>query len=166
MGTSNKIKIFLSVFIALFLFFSFNFCLAAGNLKDAFDTNAGKPLNTTVSTAGYGTSATAEGIIGLIITTALTFVGVIFLALTLYGGYIWMIARGNEQEVERAKNIIINSIIGLVVVIAAYAISWYVINALGNAALKSSTGQANQSQTQEESDNEETNNPNLPWNNE
>ena len=34
-----------------------------------------------------------------------------------------MIARGNEQQVEKAKSIIINAIIGLVIVMAAYAIT-------------------------------------------
>ena len=105
------------------------------SLKDAFD----KPLTDVAGGqgAGYKTSGVnVETLIGLGIATVLSFVGVIFLILAIYGGYIWMLARGNEQEVERAKEIIKNSIIGLVVVIAAYAISWYIINALGGAALQ------------------------------
>ena len=34
-----------------------------------------------------------------------------------------MMARGNEQEVEKAKSLIRNAIIGLVIVLAAYAIT-------------------------------------------
>ena len=49
--------------------------------------------------------------------------GVVFLILMIYGGYLWMLARGNEQEVEKAKNIIQNALIGLVIVLAAYAIT-------------------------------------------
>jgi len=41
----------------------------------------------------------------------------------IYAGYLWMLARGNEQEVEKAKNIIIYAVIGLVVVLSAYAIT-------------------------------------------
>ena len=44
----------------------------------------------------------------------------------IYGGFIWMNSRGNEQDVEKAKNIIRNSIIGLLIVIAAYAITKFV----------------------------------------
>ncbi|MFH0956081.1 MAG: hypothetical protein V1801_02630 [Candidatus Falkowbacteria bacterium] len=119
--------------IVVTLFLNVGVCYAA-NLKDAFLTplfNAAGPGG-----AGYATDATAEGMISLVITTVLSFIGVIFLVLAIYGGYIWMIARGNEQEVEKAKDIIKNSIIGLVVVIAAYGISWYIINALGTATLK------------------------------
>jgi hypothetical protein len=39
-----------------------------------------------------------------------------------------MIARGNEQEVTKAKNIIIYAVIGLVVVLSAYAITTIISN--------------------------------------
>lgn len=135
MATSNNhntritaIVITLFVFTALFL--SSNVSHAA-NLKDAFLT----PLYNASGQAGYGKEVSAEGIASLVITIALTFIGVIFLVLAIYGGYIWMIARGNEQEVEKAKQIIQNSIIGLIVVLAAYAASWYIIKVLGDVAL-------------------------------
>ncbi len=65
-------------------------------------------------------------VVGKIIQTFLSFLGVIFFGLMLYGGYCWMLARGNEQDVEKAKNIITNAIIGLVIVLAAYAITAFV----------------------------------------
>ena len=123
------------VLILSFIILSPLFCYAAvDNLKDAFR----KPLDQAAGGSGYNTtkSVGVEGMISLVITTVLTFVGVIFLVLAIYGGYTWMLARGNEQEVEKAKNILINAVIGLVVVIAAYAISWFIINALGGAALR------------------------------
>ncbi len=61
--------------------------------------------------------------IGKIIGAVLVFLGVVFLILMIYGGYIWMTARGNEQEVEKAKNIIKNALIGLIVVLAAYSVT-------------------------------------------
>lgn len=123
------------IFVLLIFVFNINFCFAA-NLKDAF----GKPLQDAAGSegAGYntGSEATVESMAALIIKTALSFIGVIFLLLAIYGGYTWMSAHGNEQEVEKAKNIIISAIIGLIVVIAAYAASWYIINILGSKALK------------------------------
>ena len=59
--------------------------------------------------------------IGKIIKICLSLLGVIFLLL-IYGGYIWMLAQGNDQEVEKAIKIIKNSIIGLVIISAAYII--------------------------------------------
>jgi len=144
MGKIINLKITKNLFLILILSFiilSPSFCNAAGNLLDAFGKNS--PLDQAAGKdgAGYNTSGVfgVESMISLIITTALSFIGVIFLILAIYGGYIWMLARGNEQEVEKAKQIIQNAIIGLVVVLAAYAISWYVINALGATTLKEAT---------------------------
>ena len=74
---------------------------------------------------GYksGDKSTLPQKIGKVLNIATTFLGVIFLGLMIYAGYLWMLARGNEQEVERAKNIIIAAVIGLVVVLSAYAIT-------------------------------------------
>ena len=60
--------------------------------------------------------------IGKVLNIATVFLGVVFLGLMIYAGYLWMLARGNEQDIEKAKNIIIYAVIGLVVVLAAYAI--------------------------------------------
>jgi hypothetical protein len=68
--------------------------------------------------------------IGMVVFALITLLGVIFLVLTLYGGITWMIAEGDEAKVEKAKKIIINSVTGLVIVFAAYAISYFVISAL------------------------------------
>ncbi|MFH1522454.1 MAG: hypothetical protein ABIE43_01385 [Patescibacteria group bacterium] len=67
-------------------------------------------------------------IIGLVIRVILSFLGVIFLVLMIYGGYIWMTARGNDQGIEKAKTIIRNSLIGLAIILAAYAITWLMYN--------------------------------------
>ena len=88
-------------------------------------------LNVTGSQAGYSDALKAlsptylgSKAIGII----LSILGVIFIALIIYGGVTWMIAEGNEQKVEKAKQIIIASIVGLVVVLAAYAASYFIIS--------------------------------------
>jgi len=63
---------------------------------------------------------------GQIIGTALSFVGILFLILVIYAGIMWMTAQGNEQKVTKAKDLLINSIIGLIIVFAAYAITAFV----------------------------------------
>ena len=70
------------------------------------------------------------------ISFVLSFVGVIFLVLMIYGGFIWMTAKGNEGEVEKAKKIITQSIIGLIIVFGAYAISYFIINYFSGQSLK------------------------------
>ena len=134
-------KIFIAEFFLFVFIFNINVCLASDlpdNLNRAFNI----PLFNAAENAGYNINQTGpESMISKVITTALEFVGVIFLVLAIYGGYIWMIARGNEQEIEKAKNTLIAAIIGMVIVVAAYAISYYVINALGGAALKAPTSE-------------------------
>jgi hypothetical protein len=68
--------------------------------------------------------------IGLLIGILLSLLGVIFLGLTIYGGIMWMTAEGKEERIEKAKGIITSCLIGLVIVLAAYAISVFVITAL------------------------------------
>lgn len=61
-----------------------------------------------------------------IINVALGILGLFTLLLFLYGGYIWMNARGNEEEVTKAKKILIGAVIGLVIILASYGIANYV----------------------------------------
>lgn len=60
----------------------------------------------------------------------LSFVGVIFFALTMYGGILWMTARGNEEQVKKAQELIKSAIIGLAVVFISYAVTNFVITNL------------------------------------
>ncbi len=57
----------------------------------------------------------------------MTFLGIIAVVVILYGGFIWMTASGNEDKVAQAKKIIIAGAIGLVIVLAAYAIVNFVV---------------------------------------
>ncbi len=83
-----------------------------------------------VTVGGYSQSTRLEDVIGLVITAFLSLLGVIFLVLMVYGGYIWLIARGDESKVTKAKDTIVNSLIGLVIVLAAYAITYFVLDKL------------------------------------
>lgn len=69
-------------------------------------------------------------IVSGIINAVLTLLGSVFLALVVYGGFRWMTSRGNAQAVDEAKQVITNSVIGLVIVVAAYAITYTVIELL------------------------------------
>jgi len=64
--------------------------------------------------------------IGSLIGLVLSFVGVLFLVLMIYAGLSWMTAQGNSEKVSKAKELMINAIIGLIIVMAAYAITAFV----------------------------------------
>lgn len=67
-----------------------------------------------------------------IINWVLGLLGLIALCLIIYGGFIWMFSRGNEEEIGRAKEIIIGAVIGMVIILASYGIAAYVFNNLAN----------------------------------
>jgi hypothetical protein len=60
----------------------------------------------------------------------LGFLGIVLLFYFLYGGFKWMTAGGNEEGVEEAKTMIKNAVIGLVIVMASYALSSFVLSNL------------------------------------
>jgi len=80
--------------------------------------------------AGFGKAdeTTLSQTIGGVIKAALSLVGTIFLALTVYAGFLWMTAAGDESKVEKAQNIIRSAVIGLVIALGAYGITTFVVN--------------------------------------
>ncbi len=84
--------------------------------------------------AGLGGDASSlTTTMGSLIAVLLGFLGVIVLILIIYAGLLWMTAAGNEDNVKKAKSILLNSVIGLVILLSAYAISSFVIDQLGTA---------------------------------
>ena len=69
-------------------------------------------------------------IVGVVIQAFLSLLGVLFLVYMLYGGYNWMVAQGDEDKVKKAKETIQRAIIGLIIIIAAYAITYFVFGSL------------------------------------
>ncbi|MFH1233208.1 MAG: hypothetical protein V1649_00975 [Patescibacteria group bacterium] len=95
--------------------------------------NAATGLTATAK-QGYGSNKYNTDVpktIGQVVGAALAFVGIVFLILMIYGGLVWMFAQGNEQEVTKAKSLIFSAIIGLIIVLGAYAITAYVGSVVG-----------------------------------
>jgi len=65
-----------------------------------------------------------------IINVALTLLGIIAVVIVLVGGFKWMTAGGNEENVESAQKILISGVIGLVIVLAAWGIASFVLSTL------------------------------------
>lgn len=90
-------------------------------------------LNITGQTAGYNMSAeraTPYYWVGKVINTILALTGFVCFGFLLYAGLRWMTARGNEELATKAKETIETVIIGLVIVVSAYAISSFILGKL------------------------------------
>ncbi len=133
--SNNNFLRFFSIFLSLVLVFSVFFVsnINAGdpakkdNLSNAFGP---KKIDQSASKMGFDVSGaqTPETIVGIVISAVLGFLGVIFIVLMVYGGILWMTAGGNDEKVGKAKNIIRNAAIGLVVVLISYSLSWLILN--------------------------------------
>jgi hypothetical protein len=80
--------------------------------------------------AGVKGSSDLPTIVGNVINILLGFLGILFLVLLLWAGFEWMTAGGDEKKVETATKRIRNAVIGLVVIVAAFAISNFVLTSL------------------------------------
>jgi hypothetical protein len=61
-----------------------------------------------------------------IIKIFLGFIGLIVIVILIWGGFRWMSAGGNDDDVRQAKKIVIRAVIGLAIIIASYAITEFV----------------------------------------
>lgn len=126
------------VFIALVLIVTFaaaHMVLAAPNI--GIGSGGSGMAGEIAKQAGYSTAGvndlTLSQSIGRVIRFALGLVGTIFLALTVYAGILWMTAQGNEEQTAKAKGIITMAMVGLIVVIAAYSLTAFILYAISYA---------------------------------
>lgn len=115
------------IIIVLFFLSSFNFVSAQGGFLDA---NAVGKINNNIGTvqtqAGYRPDLTLGEVVAVVIRGFLGLLGVIFIILIIIAGYNWMTARGDEEKITKATSTIRSAIIGLLIIVAAYAITYFV----------------------------------------
>ncbi|MFH0853036.1 MAG: Ig-like domain-containing protein [bacterium] len=76
---------------------------------------------------GLGT-ADLKGVVINVIKWALGIMALVAVSFIIYGGIIWMTSHGNKDKIDKAKQIIISAVIGLIIVLISWAIVTYVIN--------------------------------------
>lgn len=119
----------LAVLLGMFMLFSPAFAFA--QLSSGTDTG----LNTAAGQAGFDTTSPESQSVGTfvgsrIITPLFALIGVIFMILIIYGGVLWMTGGGNPDTVKKAKSILVNSILGLLVILLAYGFTQFLFNSL------------------------------------
>lgn len=83
------------------------------------------------STLGLGTADLKQSVLN-IINWVLGLLGIIAVIMILVGGFQWMTASGNEEKVEKAKKVISAAIVGLIIILLAWAIVNFVIGTANN----------------------------------
>lgn len=123
----QKFVIFLLISCSLLVFFLSTPVLARDfGLKDTIEATKDSEGNTPY------TEKPIQLFVGDIIGAILAFTGVIFFLFMVIGGTVWLNAQGNEQTIEKAKQIITGSVFGLAIVLAAYGLTAFVGQVLTN----------------------------------
>ena len=74
--------------------------------------------------------------LGSFIQYVLGTLGIVLIILIIYGGFTWMTANGDSAKIDKAKGILLASIIGLIITLAAYVITFTVVTDLQQLAQK------------------------------
>lgn len=104
---------------------------AAESSAGTYDFQKQSGLNATGNAAGFTTGAetmSIDSIIATVLYSGLSLVGIIFFAYIIYGAYIWMTSRGNDEKVKAATTTLTNSIIGFIITLSAYVITYFLVN--------------------------------------
>lgn len=74
-----------------------------------------------------------RAMVAQLINVVLTLLGIVAVIIVLLGGFKWMTAAGNEDKVAEAKKLLGAGVIGLVIILAAWGISRFVLSSLFKA---------------------------------
>jgi len=82
---------------------------------------------------GYASADLQETVIR-VVQWALGLLALVAVIMIILGGFQWMTAGGNEERVEKAKKLISAAVIGLIIVLLAWAIVIFVVGVTTNAS--------------------------------
>lgn len=139
----NK-KIILGLLLACLLLSSFFIAQQVSAQIDPSRTGEWQQIFKTIAMdAGYQNPLQYSSTAGVVIIVVgvvriiLGLVGTIFIILIIYAGYLWMTARGNSEQVEKSKQILQEAIIGALIILAAYAITYFIVSGLAESIRRS-----------------------------
>lgn len=126
-----KKRFFAAVFAFLILLMPMTFVAAQSGTSTNKDlTIEGQLKDAGKQAFNIQTPKTPAQIVGQVIQVVLSFLGIAATGLVIYGGFLWLTARGNDEVVKKARGIIVNAIIGLIIIMSAYAITNFVVTQL------------------------------------
>jgi hypothetical protein len=65
-----------------------------------------------------------------IIRAGLGLLGIVAIVIVLYGGVLWMTAGGETDKVGKARKVLFSGVIGLIIILSAFAIAQFVLDQL------------------------------------
>jgi len=116
----SKLNIYKVILVLVGLVFCVNTVEAAKTYNDADSA-----LNTVVQKTGIEQTDVFE-MFGRTVKIAFLVIGTLFFALMVYAGLLWMTARGEEEQVTKARKTLIAAGIGIFILVGSYAGTMFV----------------------------------------
>jgi len=107
--------------------FSFAVLAAVTPMPAAAEITGGAGMEEFTEASGVS-GASLPTIIGRIVRIVISFLGLIAAVIIIVGGFQWMTSGGNEDKIAKAKKLMINGVIGMVLVVLAYAIATFIMS--------------------------------------
>lgn len=131
--TMNKVQRLVSIGLMALSLFSFSPVMAQITSQELIDgSNDPAAAGRVNAELGMG-NQDIRVTIASVIRVLMGLLGIVAVVIILIGGFTWMTAGGNEEKVGEAKKWIFSGVIGLAIILSAYALATFVINSLVTA---------------------------------
>ncbi len=115
-------------FSALLLFVATIVCLPAVVSAESAIDKAISGTEALAGKSGLESGEEPEEVVGRILNAVIGVLGTIAVGLIVYAGGLWITAAGNEDNVTKAKTLIKQVVVGIIIVGMAYAITAFIIS--------------------------------------
>ncbi len=134
-------KSLLSILVAVFVTAG-ALAVAPHAFAQVVDPTSG--LSTFAEQAGFSTGDGLTITIARLIRTVMSILGILAVILILIGGFKYMTSGGNDEKIKSAKKLFSSAIVGLVIILSAFAIVQFIlgqlVGALGGTSTSSGSG--------------------------
>ncbi len=102
----------------------------SGGCPSGYKAESGLCLPDTPFSGGFAGAKTLPELVLMVLRMLLTLAGVVAIVLVVVGGYQYMTSGGNDEQAEKGKKALTNAVIGLIIVLLAYAIVQIITNTI------------------------------------
>ena len=105
-----------------------------GTLKDIVTGNFRKVADISKLRSGPSSDkVTPIEVFGTYLSTIVGFLSILFIVEVIHGGFLWMTAGGNEEQITKARHKVISGAIGAGIILSAYIVTAFIIGYVGES---------------------------------
>ena len=116
------------------------FSLQTASAQFLTDTTGMSEASKAVADNAHYSNIRIEDVMARIIQIILSFLSIIFIIVIITAGFRWMTANGNEEHIQKAQHLIKAAIIGLIITLMTYSVTYFVFKYLPFSSGGGATG--------------------------